>query len=292
MAPNSGLMLLIVARSASPRRERPAPWNSTNLPTTPWARSISVTVSTRSVAVVPGRSAPSRRKPTTTGSGWYSGWPRSAASASIPPTPQPTTPRPLIMVVCESVPTSVSGKAVSVPSGSGRAVTTSARYSRLTWWTMPVPGGTTRKLANAPCAQRRRAYRSPLRSYSRSTLIRNAASDPYWSTWTEWSMTRSAGTSGLTLSGSPPMSAIASRMAARSTTHGTPVKSWRMTRAGRNGSSIVPGSVSGRQAASVARSLAVTRPLPDAACRAAFSMRTLTVYGSRSRSGIPRAVRS
>jgi len=46
------------------------------------------------------------------------GSPSMAASASIPPTPQPMTPRPLIMVVCESVPTSVSGKAVQPPLGS------------------------------------------------------------------------------------------------------------------------------------------------------------------------------
>ncbi len=37
------------------------------------------------------------------------GWPSSTASASMPPTPQPTTPRPLTMVVWLSVPTSVSG---------------------------------------------------------------------------------------------------------------------------------------------------------------------------------------
>jgi hypothetical protein len=37
------------------------------------------------------------------------GWPSIAASASIPPTPQPSTPRPLTIGVCESVPTSVSG---------------------------------------------------------------------------------------------------------------------------------------------------------------------------------------
>ena len=37
------------------------------------------------------------------------GWPSMAASASMPPTPQPSTPRPLIMVVWQSVPTSVSG---------------------------------------------------------------------------------------------------------------------------------------------------------------------------------------
>ncbi len=42
------------------------------------------------------------------------------ASASIPPTPQPTTPSPLIMVVWLSVPTSVSGKATG-PSASLRS---------------------------------------------------------------------------------------------------------------------------------------------------------------------------
>ena len=73
------------------------------------------------------------------------GCPSMAASASIPPTPQPTTPRPLIMVVCESVPTSESGNSHS-PSSQA----TWARYSRLTWWTIPVAGGTTRKLVNAP----------------------------------------------------------------------------------------------------------------------------------------------
>jgi hypothetical protein len=37
------------------------------------------------------------------------GCPSMAASASMPPTPQPSTPRPFTMVVCESVPTRVSG---------------------------------------------------------------------------------------------------------------------------------------------------------------------------------------
>ena len=37
------------------------------------------------------------------------GWPSMAASASIPPTPQPSTPRPLTIGVWESVPTRVSG---------------------------------------------------------------------------------------------------------------------------------------------------------------------------------------
>ena len=50
------------------------------------------------------------------------------ASASIPPTPQPTTPSPLIIVVWLSVPTKLSGRAT--PS---RTITTLARYSRFTW---------------------------------------------------------------------------------------------------------------------------------------------------------------
>jgi hypothetical protein len=51
---------------------------------------------------------------------------------------------------------------------------------------------------------------------------------------TEWSMTSSAGASGLIFAGSPPSSFTASRIAARSTTQGTPVKSCMITRAGVN----------------------------------------------------------
>ncbi len=46
-------------------------------------------------------------------------------------------------------------------------------------------------------------------------------------------MTRSTGTSGLAFLGSAPIFLRASRMAARSTTQGTPVKSCKTTRAGR-----------------------------------------------------------
>jgi hypothetical protein len=62
-------------------------------------------------AVQPAGSLPVRRQPTTLGVSSGMGWPSMAASASMPPTPQPSTPMALIMVVCESVPTSVSGKA-------------------------------------------------------------------------------------------------------------------------------------------------------------------------------------
>ncbi len=68
-----------------------------------------MTVSTRSVAVVPSGSSPCSRTPSTWGISIDIGWPSIAASASIPPTPHPSTPRPLTIVVCESVPTSVSG---------------------------------------------------------------------------------------------------------------------------------------------------------------------------------------
>ena len=64
-------------------------------------------------------------------------------------------------------------------------------------------------------------------------------------------MTRSQGTTGLIRSGSPFIRAMASRIAARSTTQGTPVKSCSTTRAGMNGTSFLPAAA-GLQAASVA----------------------------------------
>src|ERR1700704_1915921 len=106
VAPYSGAMLPMVALSATERWSRPGPKNSTNFPTTPSLRSICVTVSTRSVAVTPSFSCPLSLKPTTSGSSIDSGWPSIAASASMPPTPQPSTARPFTIVVCESVRTS------------------------------------------------------------------------------------------------------------------------------------------------------------------------------------------
>ena len=156
VAPYSGHMLPRVARSAIVSALSPSPKNSTNLPTTPTLRSVSVTVSTRSVAVVPRGSDPVSRTPSTCGISIELGCPSIAASASMPPTPQPTTPSPLTIVVCESVPTSVSGYASVRPSTVSEN-TTRARRSMFTWWTMPVSGGTTWKLLNARWPQRRNA---------------------------------------------------------------------------------------------------------------------------------------
>src|SRR5882672_8374856 len=58
VAPYSGDMLAIVARSVSDKLAAPSPWYSTNLPTTLALRSISVMVNTRSVAVTPSRRLP------------------------------------------------------------------------------------------------------------------------------------------------------------------------------------------------------------------------------------------
>ena len=163
----------------------------------------------------------------------------------------------MIIVVCESVPMTVSGKTVS-PSEVSRVVTTSARYSRLTWWTMPAPGGTSRKFLKAFWAHRRKLYRSWLRSNSRSTLRCSATGEPKKSTCTEWSMTSSQGMSGLIFWGSPPSRAIALRMAARSTRAGMPVRSCMSTRASMKGK-VRSGGLSGRQLATAAMSSSSTR---------------------------------
>ena len=85
-------------------------------------------------------------------------------------------------------------------------------------------------------------------------------------------MTRSTGTSGLIFDASEPSSSIASRIAARSTTAGTPVKSCISTRAGWKGISF-DGSAFASQVAIVSTSAAVT--LSPSSRRRTFSSRTL-----------------
>src|SRR4028119_1373124 len=71
-----------------------------------------------------------------------------------------------------------------------------------------------------------------LRWYSSSTLRSRAMAEPNSSVTKEWSITRSTGTCGLIRRGSPPSPLMASRLAARPTTAGTPVESGIATRAG------------------------------------------------------------
>ncbi len=70
-------------------------------------------------------------------------------------------------------------------------------------------------------------------------------------------MTSSAGASGLIRLGSPPSLLIASRIAARSTTQGTPVKSCSTTRAGMKAISVSDG-LRWSQVATASISFAVT----------------------------------
>ena len=146
---------------------------------------------------------------------------------------------------------------------------------------MPVSGGTTLKFSNAFWPQRRNAYRSRLRLNSNSAFKAKARGEPATSTCTEWSITSSTGWSGLIFFGSPPICFMASRIAARSTTAGTPVKSWSKTRLGRNEISR-SGSAFGSQPASPRMSSAVT--VMPSSCRNRFSSSTLSEKGSRDTS--------
>jgi hypothetical protein len=116
--------------------------------------------------------------------------------------------------------------------------TTLARYSKFTWCTIPNPGGTILKFSKADCPHFKNSnlYRF-LSNYFYSFWWRES-----WvlakSTWIEWSITKSTGHSGFTLAGSPPNRFTASLNPARSTTKGTPVRSWRMTLEGLNGTSV------------------------------------------------------
>src|SRR6476661_5754708 len=108
-------------------------------------------------------------------------------------------------------------------------------------------------------------------------MLRSSAPElPKASIWTEWSMTISAGASGLTRFGSPPSSLTASRMVARSTTHGTPVKSCMITRAGVNWISV-SGSALGSQPAS-ARTWSAVMLAPSSVLNR-FSSNTLRLNG-------------
>ncbi len=92
-------------------------------------------------------------------------------------------------------------------------------------------------------------------------------------------MTSSAGASGLILFGSPPSDDTASRIVARSTMQGTPVKSCMTTRAGVNWISV-SGSAFGSQPPSARIWSAVT--FAPSSVRSRFSSSTLRLNGSFS----------
>jgi len=121
-----------------------------------------------------------------------------------------------------------------------------------------------------------------LRWYSSSTFRSCASGLPKKSTMTEWSMTSSAGASGSMRAGSPPRARTASRMVARSTTTGTPVKSCMITLAGVNWISSA-GSAAGSQEARAWIVDWVT--FAPSSVRSRFSSRMRWVNGNRSDPG-------
>ena len=183
---------------------------------------IFTTVKTKSVAVVPSGILFFTSKPITSGINIEIGWPSMPASASIPPTPHPKTDKPLTIVVWLSVPTRVSGKRYFSPLNSS-VQTTLDKYSKFTWWQIPVPGGTILKLLNACCPHFKNEYLSLFLLNSISTFLSNESGLADWSTWTEWSITRSTAERGLIVLGSLFFSFTASRIAAKSATAGIPV---------------------------------------------------------------------
>ena len=101
--------------------------------------------------------------------------------------------------------------------------TTFDKYSRFTWWQIPVPGGTILKLLNACCPHFRNEYLSAFLWNSISTFSLREFKVEYLSTWTEWSITRSTDDNGFILFGSLFFSLTAYLMAAKSATAGIPV---------------------------------------------------------------------
>ena len=155
---------------------------------------------------------------------------------------------------------------------------------------MPVLGGTTVEVverALAP-AQERVALAVALElelgvPHDRAARVANS------STCTEWSMTSSTAASGLIRPGSPPRSRIASRIAARSTTAGTPVKSWRRTRPGREGDLREGSSVATQPGDGLDVGV---RDAHAVLVRRTFSSRMRSVYGRRATSCAPAARRA
>ena len=99
-------------------------------------------------------------------------------------------------------------------------------------------------------------------------------------------MTSSTGCNGLTLLGSPPRRTMPSRMAARSTTHGTPVKSCSRTRAGMNEISRCAALLTSHLARASMSAVLTNRP---SSFRSRFSRRIFSEYGRRDTSGNPAA---
>ena len=162
---------------------------------------------------MPGWRLPVSSTPTMSGRRIIEARPSITVSASKPPTPTEITPNASTCGVCESVPTQVSGKATPFFT-----CTTGDIFSKLIWCMMPLPAGITSTFSKAVLVQLIKWKRSSLRRSSISRFFWKASgSKPPHSTAREWSTINWVCTTGFTLEGSPPLSAIASRRPAKST---------------------------------------------------------------------------
>ena len=146
VAPYSGAMLAMVARSTTGSAAAPGPKNSTNLPTTFALRSICVTVSARSVAVTPSLKRAGQmhadhvRREKINRLAEHARLGFDAADA--PADDADAVDHGRVRIGADQRVRVINRRPAS-------ETTPLARYSRLTWCTMPMPGGTTLKVSKA-----------------------------------------------------------------------------------------------------------------------------------------------
>ena len=143
-------MLAIVARSASGRsRQSPARRTRRTCRPRPCSRSISVTVSTRSVAVVPSRQLAGQPEADDLRDQHRH---RLAEHRRLGLDPADAPAEHAQAVDHRGVRVGAQADVRDTPEPSPLHRRPAARYSRLTWCMMPVPGGTTSKLPQRPLA--------------------------------------------------------------------------------------------------------------------------------------------
>ncbi len=119
-------MLQIVALPVAEIDSQPGPKYSTIAPVPPFTVRMPATLRITSFGAVHPDSRPVRCTPTTFGTFVLNGQPAITSTASAPPTPIATMPRPPALGVWLSVP-------IIIPPGN-------AYCSRTTWWMIPEPG--------------------------------------------------------------------------------------------------------------------------------------------------------
>src|SRR6185295_18863256 len=124
--PISAPMLQIVAFPVAEMVSAPGPWYSMMAPVPPDTVSTSATFRMTSFGDDHPDNSPVRRTPITLGQRTLNGKPVMTSTASAPPTPMATMPRPPALGVWLSVPT-------IIPPGN-------AYCSSTTWWMIPEPG--------------------------------------------------------------------------------------------------------------------------------------------------------